>query len=130
MYTGSVYTCMKVASVHHTIIKHSNQGKPGTETNICEGLWSDFTFVCSTWPASLHTLTMYLYIRWMTQSLQNIHKRELTHTRSHSRSLKGTEGKMWDVSEGQMIRHWDAMSEIALLIQLQNNIKVLHVCCS
>ena len=26
-----------------------------------------------------------------------------------------------------MIRRWDAMSEITLLLQLRNNIKVLHV---
>ena len=36
MYTGSLYTCTKVASVPHTNIKHSNQGKPGTETNMRE----------------------------------------------------------------------------------------------
>ena len=67
----------------------------------------------------------------MTQSLQNIYTREreliLTHTLKETGSLKGTEDKMWDVSGGQNIRYWDAMSEIALLIHYQSPTCMLFI---
>ena len=74
-----------------------------------------------------HTNNVSVHTMHDTITQERAHPYSLTETGS----LKGTEGKMWDVSGLRTDdTTLDAMSEIALLMQLRNNIKVLHVCCS